>query len=76
MTVSAVALAPGPIPGPGTGAFAEITNPTLREVAERASRPDYDRWLSSTASAGGCRRPVRLHGEVHDLDARTGEGAG
>ena len=73
MTVSAVTLAPGPVTGPGTGAFAEIANPTLRELADRASRPDYDRWLASTAAAGGCRRPVRLRGEVHDVDVRTGE---
>ena len=73
MTASAVALAPGPVTGPGTGASAEILTPTLRELTDRAARPDYDRWLAGTASAGGCRRPVQLRGEVHDLDARTGE---
>jgi hypothetical protein len=70
--VSALVLAPAPEPttGPGTGAN---TGTHLAALIERAARDDYHRWLATTASAGGCSRPIRLHGQVRDVDTTTGE---
>ena len=72
MSVPALALAPElATAGPGTGAN---TGPRLPAgIIERAARPDFSRWLAGTATAGGCSRPVRLHGQVRNVDPATGE---
>jgi hypothetical protein len=44
------------------------------ELLDRATRDDYDRWLSTALAAGGCVRPIRLRGTVRDIDPATGEG--
>ena len=43
------------------------------ELLQRATRDDYDRWLTTAVAAGGCVRPVRLRGTVRDVDTTTGE---
>jgi hypothetical protein len=43
------------------------------ELLERASRDDYQQWLSTALAAGGCVRPIRLSGTVRDIDPATGE---
>jgi hypothetical protein len=43
------------------------------ELLERASRDDYQQWLSTALAAGGCVRPVRLSGTIRDIDPATGE---
>jgi hypothetical protein len=43
------------------------------ELLDRATRDDYQRWLSTALAAGGCVRPVRLRGTVRDINAGTGE---
>ena len=43
------------------------------ELLERATRDDYDHWLSTTLPAGGCVRPIRLRGTIRDIDTGTGE---
>jgi hypothetical protein len=43
------------------------------ELLDRATRDDYDRWLSTALAAGGCVRPIRLRGTSRDIDPETGE---
>jgi hypothetical protein len=43
------------------------------EPAESGSREDYDHWLATTLTAGGCVRPIRLRGRIRDIDTATGE---
>ena len=43
------------------------------ELLQRATRDDYDRWLTTALATGGCVRPVRLRGTVRDVDTATGE---
>ena len=69
MSVPALALAPVLI-DTGTGAS---PRPLNTQLLDRATRPDYHAWLAQTATAGGCTRPVRLHGSIRDLDPATGE---
>ena len=71
MTIPALALVPVLIDDPaGTGAStATLTDQALA----RAARDDYQHWLASAASAGGCIRPVRLRGTSRDVDTATGE---
>src|SRR5690242_11874943 len=69
MSVPALALAPVLI-NAGTGAS---PRPLNTQLLDRATRPDYHQWLAGTAAAGGCTRPVRLHGTIRDLDPATGE---
>jgi hypothetical protein len=69
MSVPALALAPVLI-DTGTGAS---PRPLTTQLLDRATRPDYHAWLAGTAAAGGCTRPVRLHGTIRDLDPPTGE---
>lgn len=50
-----------------------IGNDTANTAFARASRPDYDRWLSHVAHVGGCTHPIRLSGTTHTVDTATGE---
>ena len=70
MTAPALALAPVLIDSTGTGAS---TRTLEAELLERATRDDYDQWLSTAMGAGGCVRPIRLRGTIRDIDAATGE---
>ena len=71
MSVPALALAPVLIdPGTGTGANVRTLND---ELLDRAARDDYHAWLAGTAAAGGCVRPIRLHGTIRDINPATGE---
>src|SRR5690242_18875088 len=55
-------------PRPGAG-----TRTLHPELLERATRDDYQHWLSTALAAGGCVRPIRLRGTVRDIDSSTGE---
>jgi hypothetical protein len=70
LSAPVLALAPEPITGPGTGA---TTGTLSSSMLDRAARDDYHRWIVATASAGGCSRPIRLHGQVRDVSTATGE---
>src|SRR6516164_9940990 len=71
MTAPALALAPVLVDTqPGTGAS---TRTLEAELLERATRDDYDQWLSTAMAAGGCVRPIRLRGTIRDIDTATGE---
>jgi hypothetical protein len=70
MTAPALALAPVLIDSTGTGAS---TRTLQAELLDRATRDDYDQWLSGAMTAGGCVRPIRLRGTIRDIDAATGE---
>src|SRR5262245_33785581 len=73
MPVTSPALASAPVlvdhrPRPGASTL------TLdAELLERATRDDYQHWLSTALAAGGCVRPIRLRGTARDIDASTGE---
>lgn len=70
MTVPAIALAPVLITDTG----ARVAPGTLdAQLLARASRDDYQQWLSAVAPAGGCVRPIRLSGGMHHVEASTGE---
>jgi hypothetical protein len=71
MTAPAMTLAPVLINGTGAGATPGTTLDA--ELLSRASRQDYQQWLASAAPAGGCVRPVRLRGRMHDVSTATGE---
>jgi hypothetical protein len=43
------------------------------ELLDRATREDYQQWLSTAQAAGGCVRPIRLRGTARDIDPATGE---
>jgi len=43
------------------------------ELLQRATRDDYQQWLSTAIAAGGCVRPIRLRGTIRDIDSATGE---
>jgi hypothetical protein len=43
------------------------------ELLERATRDDYQQWLSTALATDGCVRPIRLSGTVRDIDTATGE---
>ena len=70
MTVPAMTLTPGPADGPGVGV---MPGTTAHELLARAGRADYGEWISHTATARGCSHPVRLTGEITDVDPATGE---
>jgi hypothetical protein len=55
-------------PGPSAG-----TRTLDAELLDRATRDDYQQWLSTALAAGGCVRPIRLRGTVRDIDSATGE---
>jgi len=70
MTAPALALAPVLIDSTGTGAS---TRTLEAELLDRATRDDYDQWLSGAMAARGCLRPIRLRGTIRDIDAASGE---
>src|SRR6516162_5566330 len=71
MSSPALVLAPVLVDDPaGTAA---CTRTLGAELLDRASRDDYQRWLSTALAAGGCIRPIRLRGTVRDIDGSTGE---
>jgi hypothetical protein len=71
MSDPALALIPVlDVTGTGTGASARTLE---TELLDRAARDDYDQWLSGALAAGGCIRPIRLHGLIRDIDPDTGE---
>jgi hypothetical protein len=47
--------------------------PFPAHVLARAGHKDYSRWLGHVQGARGCSHPVRLTGEITDIDPTTGE---
>jgi hypothetical protein len=47
---------------------AEPSPELLRELAQRAGRPDYARFAAQLRSSGYCARPVRLEGHIEVCD--------
>ncbi len=45
----------------------------VRQAAEKAGQPGFDRWRQMVASTGGCIHPIRLVGDSTTVDADTGE---
>ena len=66
MTVSTVALSSSSTTDLELGAVAG-------ELLARTSQPGYQQWLSHAGTARGCSHPVRLSGEITDIDPATGE---
>src|SRR5215469_7588770 len=71
MTSSSLALA-AVLMDESTGAGGNSESLNI-ELLQRATRDDYDRWLTTVVAAGGCVRPVRLRGTLRDVDTVTGE---
>jgi hypothetical protein len=68
---------PEPFMGPGTAASADgPTDPGNVlgfQLTRRLLDPNLESWLHQAAATGGCSRPVRLVGTVHEHDPATGE---
>ncbi|GAA4510748.1 replication initiator protein RepSA [Actinoallomurus oryzae] len=45
---------------------------TLRDIARRATSPDYQRWTAQIRRTGGCAQPIHLRGRVDYRDPLTG----
>jgi len=63
-------LTPGLADSPGVGV---MPGTTADELLARVGRDDYPEWINHTATARGCSHPVRLRGEITDVDPATGE---
>ncbi|MGB6512218.1 MAG: replication initiator, partial [Mycobacterium sp.] len=68
MTAPAMTLTPRSDDGLGAGAL-----PGTTELLSRIGQDRYADWLTHTAAAQGCSHPVRLRGEITDIDPATGE---
>jgi hypothetical protein len=44
----------------------------LRDIARRASSPDYQRWTAQIRRTGGCTQPIHLRGRIDYRDPLTG----
>lgn len=66
MTVPIIDLSSSPTSGMELAAVAG-------ELLARASQSGYQQWLSHAGTARGCSHPVRLSGEITDIDPATGE---
>jgi hypothetical protein len=74
MTAGMAVLAVAPDPLQPSGAAANTAIPTLKQqIYARAGRDDYEQWITQVTPVGGCTKPVRLRGQLVDLDSRTGE---
>jgi hypothetical protein len=68
--VAALAVAPEQ----ASGSAASIAPLSTREqIYARAARPDFDEWITQVEPVGGCTRPVRLRGQLVDVDTVTGQ---
>src|SRR3954463_618033 len=47
---------------------AEPSPELVRELVQRAARPDFDRLQAQLRSSGYCARPVRLQGRIETCD--------
>ncbi|HEX3781927.1 MAG TPA: replication initiator [Pseudonocardiaceae bacterium] len=66
-------LTPGTSHVPGVGAIAETFHRSLTaQFLNRAADPDYFKWINHIESSAGCSAPVRLHGNIHHVEASTG----
>jgi hypothetical protein len=63
--MSTVTLDPEVLAGSGSGVVAEML--------ARATRPDYEQWMRHVEAAAACEHPIRLAGQLHTIDNRTGE---
>jgi hypothetical protein len=75
-TGPALALAPGPRQGPGTGATTgPLIHPELADerVFAGLHYAGYHAWLDHVWHAAACTRPVRLRGDIKHIDPATGE---
>jgi hypothetical protein len=73
MSTGAAALAVAPKPD-SLGTAANLAPLSTREqIYARAARDDYEQWISQVEPVGGCTQPVRLRGQLVDVDTTTGE---
>ncbi|MEV6524664.1 replication initiator [Longispora sp. NPDC051575] len=73
MVAPLLTAVPGtPIAVPGTAVSTGSPLYTREHVMARAGQGDYFEWLDHVWPAAGCAHPIRLHGQVLTLDARTG----
>lgn len=45
----------------------------VRQIAEKAGQPGFDRWRQMIAGTGACTSPIRLVGDSTTIDTSTGE---
>ncbi|MGL5825354.1 MAG: replication initiator, partial [Nocardioides sp.] len=55
---------------------AERPHDAVGQAIQRASRGDYDQWLTHISSAAGCTRPIRLRGHAEVHSTATGRSLG
>src|SRR5262245_42727919 len=74
MSISSGVAALAVAPEHPSGTAANIAPLSTREqIYARAARPDFDEWISQVEPVGGCTHPVRLRGQLVDVDTSTGE---
>jgi hypothetical protein len=69
--VAALAVAPEPHRSGTAANLAPLS--TREQIYARAARSDFDEWITQVEPVGGCTRPVRLRGQLVDVDSTTGE---
>lgn len=68
MTQPTGTLTPTPVAGVGVAAFAGDP-----DILARVGGDDYQQWQRHAATAGGCLHPIRLKGDIVDIDPAAGE---
>src|SRR5262245_56372324 len=72
MSTGVAALAVATVHPSGTAAnIAPLS--TREQIYARAARDDYEAWISQVEPVGGCTHPVRLRGQLVDVDITSGE---
>ena len=59
---------PGRLNAPPATVGESFAPELLRELVQRAARPDYGRFEAQLRSSGYCARPVRLVGRIETCD--------
>jgi Replication initiator protein, pSAM2 len=62
-----------PRAGHESGVVASATLTLREQILARAGRHDYEQWITQVTPVGACTKPVRLRGQLVDVDTRTGE---
>ena len=56
-----------------TATAPDIDPGLARQIIARAESTGWEPWLAHVSGTGGCAAPIRLRGDLHTVDASTGE---